>query len=288
MITSRNVASFQIFSMVLGLLDQQQIIWQLYLIELLALLIRMGLLKLWDLIYTSLLIWCGMLISLTNSNFMMEFQVRYLAMFCLFSVIDGFQWFWMGNLCKNNRLMLKLSKASFLVLHVSCYTVMTFLMILSVILLSMLVILNSTLNVIRHLTWQQLDLAFELESDVWDILDWGDKWLVEYNASNTQLFWLTGFVILLLLMWILMGLFFKKNQLIRWWNFLSLLNWIWVHIWSLNHIVAETASKKIEALIRSVKFLTPEVTHYPYKSTKCNCLKYCCHAEVLLLPPISI
>ena len=42
-------------------------------------------------------------------------------------------------------------KGLFLVLHFSYYTLMTFLMMLSVILLSMLMILLSTLNVIRHL-----------------------------------------------------------------------------------------------------------------------------------------
>ena len=42
-------------------------------------------------------------------------------------------------------------KGAFLVLHSSYYTLMTFLMMLSVILLSMLMILPSTLNVIRHL-----------------------------------------------------------------------------------------------------------------------------------------
>ena len=42
-------------------------------------------------------------------------------------------------------------KGPFLVLHFSYYTLMTFLMMLSVILLSMLMILLSTLNVIKHL-----------------------------------------------------------------------------------------------------------------------------------------
>ena len=42
-------------------------------------------------------------------------------------------------------------------------------------------------------------------------------------------------------------------------------------------LLAKTASKKIEALIRSVKFLSPEVTLYLYKSTICPCMEYCCH-----------
>ena len=41
--------------------------------------------------------------------------------------------------------------------------------------------------------------------------------------------------------------------------------------------IAETASKKIGALIRSIKFLSPEVALYLYKSTICPCMKYCCH-----------
>ena len=54
----------------------------------------------------------------------------------LFSVIDSFGWFCMESLL--------------LVLHFSYYTSMTFLMMLYVILLSMLMILLSTLSVIRH------------------------------------------------------------------------------------------------------------------------------------------
>ena len=41
--------------------------------------------------------------------------------------------------------------------------------------------------------------------------------------------------------------------------------------------VAKTASKKIGALIRSMKFLSPEVALYLYKSTIRPCMEYCCH-----------
>ena len=75
----------------------------------------------------------------------------YLASFLLFSVIDGFEWFWMASLHKNIQLMLEFLKAPFLVLHFSYYTLMTFLMMLSVILLSVLMILLSILSAIRHL-----------------------------------------------------------------------------------------------------------------------------------------
>ena len=92
----------------------------------------------------------GMLLFFTNLS-LMKFQVRYLALFLLFSVIGGFEWFWMEGFDKNIQLMLEFLKAPFLVLHFSYYTLMTFLMMLSVILLSMLMILLSTLSVIRHL-----------------------------------------------------------------------------------------------------------------------------------------
>ena len=65
----------------------------------------------------------------------------------------------------------------FLFLHF--YTIMTFLM-LSVILLSMLLILLSAL------LSTQLELASELEFDLWDTVDWGRKWRIDFNAGKTQ------------------------------------------------------------------------------------------------------
>ena len=58
----------------------------------------------------------GMLIFVTNLS-LTEFQVRYLALFILFSVIGRFRWFWMGNLLKNIQLMLEFLKGPFLVRH---------------------------------------------------------------------------------------------------------------------------------------------------------------------------
>ena len=34
---------------------------------------------------------------------------------------------------------------------------------------------------------QQLELASELESDLQGTVDWGRKWLVDFNAGKTQL-----------------------------------------------------------------------------------------------------
>ena len=70
-------------------LDQLLIFSQLYLIELPELLTSLVLLELWHLIYPRLLTGFGMLVFFTKLS-LMEFQVRYLALFPLFSVIDDF------------------------------------------------------------------------------------------------------------------------------------------------------------------------------------------------------
>ena len=44
--------------------------------------------------------------------------------------------------------------------------------------------------------------------------------------------------------------------------------------------IAKTVSKKIGAWICSMKFLSPEVAHYLYKSTLGSCKEYCCHVWV--------
>ena len=164
-------------------LDQLQIFWHLYLIELLGLLTGLELSELWHLINPRLLTGFGMLVFFKNLS-LREFQVRYLALFPLISVTDAFEWFWMGSLHKNIQLMLEFLKGPFLVLHFSYYTLMTFLMMLSVILLSMLMILFSTLSVIR----QQLELASELEFDLSRC--WGWLSLLNWHESRN---W--GFVI---------------------------------------------------------------------------------------------
>ena len=136
---------FLISSMVLGLLDQLLIFSQLYLIELQGLLTGLRLLELWDLIYPRLLTGFGMLVFFINLS-LMEFQVRFLALFLLFLVADDFEWFWMESLHKKIQLMREFLKAPFLVLHFFYYTLMIFLTMLSVILLYMLMILLSILS----------------------------------------------------------------------------------------------------------------------------------------------
>ena len=110
---------------------------------------KSGLLEPWHLINPRLLTGFDMLVFFTNLR-LMQFQVRYLALFLLFSVKDNFELFWMEGF-QNIQLMLEFLKAPFLVLHFSYYTLMTYFTMLSVILLSMLMILLSILSEIRHL-----------------------------------------------------------------------------------------------------------------------------------------
>ena len=60
--------------------------------------------------------------------------------------MESFEWFWVGSLHKNIKLMLEFPKTLFLVLQL--LTIHNGLMMLSVILLSMLMILLSTIDVI--------------------------------------------------------------------------------------------------------------------------------------------
>ena len=123
--------------------------------------------------------------------------------------------------------MLNFLKDPFLVLHFSYFTLMTFLMVLSVILLYMLMILLSTLNVIRHLicgnnqNWLlNLNLTYKT---LWTGAGSG---LLISTQEKLNFFNLTSFKTLVLLTWKWMGLFLRKNHLLKYWGWLYLLHWI--------------------------------------------------------------
>ena len=116
--------------------------------------------------------------------------------------------------------------------------------------------------------WQQLELASELESDLRGTVDWGRKWLVDFNAGKTQLVSfgvidvkMDGSVLEEKTYFKILGLTFSSK----------------LDLGSYIVSIAKTASKKIGALIHSIKFLSPEVALYLYKSTIQPCMEYCCH-----------
>ena len=120
--------------------------------------------------------------------------------------------------------------------------------------------------------WQQLELASKLESDLWNTVDWGKKLLISM-LGKLSWFCLTGLITMVLLMWKWIGLFLRKKFFkMLGLTFFSKLDW-----GSYIISIAKTASKKIGALIHSMKFLSPEVALHLYKSTIRPCMEYCCH-----------
>ena len=73
--------------------------------------------------------------------------------------------------------------------------------------------------------WQQLELASESETDLRNTMDWGKKWLVDFNAGID--FRLTDLITLVLLMWKWVDFSLRKNHLLRCYGSLSLLNLDW-------------------------------------------------------------
>ena len=175
----------------------------------------------------------------------------------------------MGSLQKNSQLMLDFVKAPFLhpfrAPNFSYYTLMTFLM-LSVILLSMLMILlYFKCDQVSDL-WQQLELTSELESDLWTGTGSGllISMLEKFNWFRlTVLIINTGAVSMKM-----SGSALEEKSYIKMLGltFSSKLDW-----GSCIISIAKTASKKIGALIRSIKFLSPEVplisANLPYAHT---------------------
>ena len=103
----------------------------------------------------------------------------------------------------------------------------------------------------------------ELESDPQDAVDWGRKWLVDFNAGKIQLVsfdWSnnTGAIDVKMDGSVLEG---KSSFKMQGLTFSSKLDWGSYFI-----SIAKTTSKKIGALIHSMKFLSPEIALYLYGS----------------------
>ena len=105
-------------------------------------------------------------------------------------------------------------------------------------------------------------------------MDWGEKWLVDFSVGKTQLVLfdrsnntgstdvkMDGSVLEEKSSFKMLGLTFSSK--LDWSSYIV--------------SIAKIASKKIGALIRSMKFLSPEVALYLYKSTIRPCMEYCCH-----------
>ena len=111
-------------------------------------------------------------------------------------------------------------------------------------------------------------------------MNWGRKWLFDFNAGKTQLILfdlsnstgaldvkMDGSVLEEKSFFKMMGLCISSK-----------LDWGSCNI-SLIYL-SKFAFKKIGALIRSTKFLSPEVTLYLYNSSIRPCIECCCHIWV--------
>ena len=132
---------------------------------------------------------------------------------------------------------------------------MTFPIMLSVTLLSMLMILLSILSLIGQL-----------------ISGNNMNWLLNLSLIYEML-WTGQEVACWLLMWKWMGLFLRVNHLLRCRGWPSLLNWIRALTLSL---LLKLPPRKLDgALTHSMMFLSPEVALYLYNSIR-PYMKYCC------------
>ena len=147
----------------------------------------LGLHELWHLIYPRLLIGFGMLVFFTNLS-LMEFQVRHSGL--------------ISSFLSNRRLRVVLDGKSSQEYPVnvgfpqgSILGPMLFLLYINDlpddVICDIAVYVDDTTLYSRcdraSDLWQQLELASELESDLRDTVDWGKKWLVDFNAGKTQL-----------------------------------------------------------------------------------------------------
>ena len=105
-------------------------------------------------------------------------------------------------------------------------------------------------------------------------MDWGKKWLVDFNAGKTELVsfdWFNNHGSIDVKM---DGSVLEEKSSFKMLRltFSSKLDW-----GSYIISIAKSASKKIGASIRSMKFLSPEVALCLNKSTIRPCMEYCCH-----------
>ena len=123
--------------------------------------------------------------------------------------------------------------------------------------------------------WQQLELAFERDSDVQDTLDWGWQSLVDFVVGKTQLVsfdWSnkTGAIDVKMNASVL-----EEKPSFKMLTFSSKLGWGFCII-----SIAKTACKKIGVLIHSMKCLSSEIALYLFKSTIEFGMEYYCHVWV--------
>ena len=93
--------------------------------------------------------------------------------------------------------------------------------------------------------------------------------VIGHVICGINLNWLLNLNLIYKTRWV--GLFLRKNHLLRCWGWPSLLNWIGAHTLSL---LLKLPPRKLK---HSTKFLSPEFSLYLYKFVICPCMEYHCH-----------
>ena len=109
--------------------------------------------------------------------------------------------------------------------------------------------------------WKQVELTSELGSDLRDTVDWSKKCLVDFNAGNTQLVSFEQSYDIGAINVKMYESILEENSFFQMLGLTLFFRSDWV---SYMNSITKTASKKIRALIRSLKFLFPEVALYLY------------------------
>ena len=120
-------------------------------------------------------------------------------------------------------------------------------------------------------------MASELESDLRGTVDLVTKWFVDFNGGKVQLVsfdWSnnTGAIDVKI-----DGSFLEEKSFFKMLGLSFSSKWDWGSYISSHNNHLTTTSKKIEALIRSMNFRSPEVALYLNKSTMWPFMEYCCH-----------